>query len=908
MLILRLNFSVLRMKTKYVTILLLAILPLLALRLADDPFDLLLEKLRSYNDSHPQEKVHLHLDKPYYTAGDNIWFKAYILDNHTNLLSAISSVLYVELIDERDSVKQQLKLPVVSGISWGDFKLTDTLPEGNYRIRAYTQWMRNAGPEYFFDKTILIGNGLSNRVFTHTTYLTGKKNERENPAARVRFTDKQGNPYTGRPVAYEIFLKDKSAGRGKSVTDTQGEVTINFQAGEDAGMAATGSITAKLTLPDKQVAVKSIPVKTARSLRSVQFFPESGDLVENLPSKLGIKILNPSGLGEEAAGTITDNTGQEVMTFKTLHAGMGNLILNPLPGKTYTAKITFRDGSVQVVPLPAAQPSGYVLSVNVSDTTKITGRILLSEALLKDQELKVAVQYNNSIIAVLRTRSGKQVSAFTLNRTDLPQGIIRFTLFSAGNIPVAERLIFNYAPAKNMAVSLSGLKASYSRRELAELRLHATDAGKASAGSFSVAVTNSGTVVPDPENETNMLTSLLLTSDLKGYVEKPNYYLLTSDPQTRADADNLMLTQGWTRLRWKDLLSGEVRPQPFTAEKFLKVSGNVTTSSGKPVPGGRVSLFSTSGGVFLLDTLTDARGHFEFNNLTFGDSTRFVVQARNAKNKKDVEIRLDIVPGQVVTKNKNTGDIEVNVNETLQHYILKSDDYFADLQKKGLLQRSYVLDQVNIVQKKSPVKNSANLNGSGNADAIITAKDLGTCVTLSQCLQGRVAGLIIRNGMAYLMRNNGAPMQIIVDGMNVQPDFLDNIQPFDVETIEVLKNIGNTAIYGFRGSAGILLITTKRGGGDLSYNRYAPGIITYAPKGFYAIRQFYSPQYKTEQPATGQDQRSTVFWAPHVPADLKGNGNFSFYTTDESGTYRIVIEGINDSGHPARSVYTYQVK
>lgn len=897
------------MKTKYLILLLLVCAGIFAFRLADDPFEILLKKLADYNQEHPQEKVHLHLDKPYYAIGDNIWFKAYVTDNRTNQLSTVSGSLYVELIDENDSLKKQIKLPLLSGLTWGDFKLTDTLQEGNYRIRAYTQWMRNAGPDFFFDKTIKIGNAWANRVFTSTAYTFSKKGNTDVVDAVIKFTDKQGNPYAGRPVTYQVSLKDKNAGRGKATTNAQGEVSISFQNNAAAGSPpASGKITATLTLQNKQEIVKNIPVRRTSAAVSVQLFPESGNLVDNLPSKVGIKAVNASGMGEDIQGTLVDSDGAEILTCSTTHLGMGNFMINPQPGKTYTLKVKLKDGSTQDVPLPKSSPEGYVLTVSNTDSDKVNAKILLSEHMVDQGEMRLLIQQNNTVYAVLKPKATKQVTTFSLPKKDLPSGIFHFTLFSSAGLPVAERLIFINNPANQISVSLPNLKTSYEKRGNVALDFVATDGGKPTIGSFSIAVTNTGIVTPDPDNESNILTSLLLTSDLKGYVEKPNYYLANNDRQTRTDADNLMLTQGWTRLLWSTVMGNTSKPIAFPAEKTLKVSGKVTTSGGKPVPNGKVSLFSTSGGIFMTDTVTDAQGHFAFNNLLFGDSTKFVVQARTAKNKKSVDINLDMVPGQVITKNKNTGDIEVNVNEAIMSYVQKSTAYLDDLTRRGLLEHTFVLDQVNIVQKKNPAKNSTNLNGAGNADAVVTSKDLGTCITLSQCLQGRVAGLLIRDGKAYLMRNNGTPMQVILDGVYVEPDFLDNIQPTDVETIEVLKSIGNTAIYGSRGAGGILLITTKRGGGDLGYSRYAPGIVTYAPKGYYSVRQFYSPQYTPGSTVNGEDRRTTVFWTPHLPTGADGTAKFNFYNTDESGIYRVVIEGINDDGHLARKVYTYEVK
>ena len=890
---------------------LLAAASFCAFRLADDPFEALLKKLATYNEEHPQEKVYLHLDKPYYAIGDNIWFKAYVTDNSSGQLSKISSALYVDLISENDSIKRQIKLPLVSGLSWGDFKLTDTLKEGNYRIRAYTQWMRNAGPDFFFDKTIRIGNAWANKVFTSTTYTFGKKNNAEVVDAVITFKDKDDKPYGGQNVSYEVRLKDKPSGRGKGMTNAQGELNFSFQ--NTSGRPASGMITATITLPNKQQITKTVPVKTTASSISVQLFPEGGNLVENLPSKVAVKAINAAGLGVDVSGTINDSDGTEVLRFSTSHLGMGNFMVNPQPGKTYTAKIRLKDGSVMDVPLPKAAPTGYVLSINNIDSSKVAIRLLCGEGMASQGELKLVIQHNNNVLAVQKIASPKQVNTLSLPKKDLPSGILHFTLFTAANLPVAERLIFINNTADQMDVSLTGLKGSYGTRERTDLSLSAKDGGKATVGSFSIAVTNTSVVTPDPEKESNILTGLFLTSDLKGYIEKPNYYLNNNTKESREQLDNLMLSQGWSRFVWSDLTGSSPKPVAFPAEKSLKVSGTITTTGGKPVPKGKVSLFSTGGGLFMVDTLTDDKGRFNFDNLSFGDSTKFVVQARNAKNKKYVEINVDVTPGQVVTRSKNTGDIEINVNESIAGYIKKSNDYFDGLNKRGLLERTILLDQVNVVEKKNAKSYSSNLNGPGHADAVIYAKDLQMYSNLGQALQGRVAGLNIfmnpQTGewVPTLARNNGKAMQVIIDGMYTDISGLSTVSVFDVETVEILKSVANTSIYGSMGGGGVIIITTKRGGGDMSYTRYSPGVITYSPRGYYAVREFYSPQYTPENTSKDEDKRSTVYWTPHLPT-TDGSGKFSYYNTDETGTYRIVIEGINEEGHLARKVYTYEVK
>ena len=888
--------------------LLLACSSFYAFRLADDPFEELLKKLTTYNNDHPQEKVYLHLDKPYYAIGDNIWFKAYVTNATTSKLTDISSAVYVELINENDSVKKQIKLPLTAGLGWGDFKLPDTLQEGNYRIRAYTQWMRNAGPDFFFDKTIKIGNAWANKVFTSTAYTFSRKEQDEQVNAVIKFSDKQGQPYGGQPVTYQVWLKDKLAERGKGTTGINGALSFSFTA--KTGLAASGKIIATITLANKQQVIKTIPVTATSNAVAIQLFPEGGNVVEGLPSKVAVKAVNAAGLGEDFSGVLVDNDGTEVLNFKTTHLGMGNFVINAQAGKTYTVRVATKDGMVQNVTLPKVLPTGYVLTVNNTDTAKVSAKVMISEALLNSGEMKLVIQYNNAVYAVLKAKAQKQVTSFSLPKKDLPSGILHFTLFTADNLPVCERLVFINNPKEEINVSLENLKGSSAPRGNMELNLLTKDGGKPTQGSFSIAVTNASIVEPDPDRESNILASMLLTSDLKGFVERPGYYFNNSGPQVVTDMDNLMLTQGWSRFVWPDILNktAVAKPLSFKPETMQKVSGTITTLGGKPVAKGKVSLLSTSGGLFLIDTLSDDNGHFTFDNLAFGDSTRFVVQARNVKNKKNVEINLDIVPGQVVTKNQNTGDIEVNVNEAIQGYIQKSEGYFNDQNKRGLLERTFLLDQINIVQKKNPAKNSSNLNGAGRADAVITAKDLQNAFSISQYLQGRVAGLMIRNGQAYLMRNNGTPMAVVLDGMNVGPDFLDNLIPQDIETIEILKSIGNTAIYGSQGSGGVLVVTTKRGGGDMGYSRYSPGIITYSPKGYYAAREFYSPKYTAGNTIPGEDRRTTVFWTPHILTAADGTAKFNYYNTDQPGTYRIVIEGINDDGHLARKVYTYEVK
>lgn len=877
-----------------------------AFTIDDDPFSAVIKKLEDYSTKYPQEKVYLHLDKPYYTIGDDIWFKAYVLNTKTQEPTDISKILYIELINEKDSLKRLVKLPLMGGITWGNFKLTDSLGEGNYRVRAYTNYMRNFGTDFFFDKTIKIGNSWANKVFTNTDYKFSKENSVEKVAATIHFEDKNGIAYKENDVSYEVQLDFRTIAKGKTKTDLEGNAIVNFS-NNQSFLNKNGKIIATITLSNKQKIVKSIPITSTSNDVDVQFLPEGGALVEELPQKIAIKALNGSGNGEDVKGKIVDETGETITNIGTSYLGMGSFTLNVQPGKIYTAKINFKDGSEKDFKLPIAQKTGYALTVNNVDTGKVSIKIMASASLTNGDELKIVAQHGGNIYYVSKAKVDKQVLIANIPRSKLPSGVVQFTLFSVTNQPIAERLIFNKNKLDVIDLKLNSSDASSLRKGKSSFTFDAANEEKPILGSFSVSVTNATKVTPDEDNESNIYASLWLTSDLAGHVEKPNHYFLNDDAKTTRELDNLMLTQGWRRFLWRNVINSAGPAITYKPEQSISISGTIT-KGGKPVPNGKVMLMSTKGGFLVLDTVTNEEGKFNFDNLAFNDSTKFIVQARTKADRKFVDINVDAVPYQIVTKNKNSADVDVNVNNTLMKYIKESDNYFNELTRLGLLERTIKLDEVVVTEKRIVAKNSSNLNGAGNADFVLGAKDLQSCVTLSQCLNGRLPFVVFRGGIPYSTRSLNTPMTIMLDGMEVDGEFLDNLNANDIETIEVLRSVANTAIYGSRGGGGVLVITTKRGGSEVSYNNYAPGIVVLNPKGFAASREFYSPKYDNGTTTNRADFRSTIFWSPQVVADKDGKAKFDFYNADEAGTYRIVIEGIDAFGHLGRKVYTYDVK
>ena len=880
----------------------------------DEPLKKIISQIEKFRAENPQEKVHLHMDKPYYAIGDNIWFKAYVVNAELNELSALSKILYVDLINDKDSIKQSLMLPLTLGLAWGDFTLSDSLKEGNYRIRAYTTWMRNFGEEYFFDKTFTVGNSIANSVLTNVSYSFSKTGNSEKVVADVRYTDMEGNSLANKEVNYNVNLDFRDIAKGKGITDSQGNVQITFTNNQPF-ILKSGKILTSIRLDEKTAVSKSFPVKSTSNQADVKFFPESGELVGGVRSRVGFKAIGADGLGMKVSGYITDKGNNKLTEFESEHVGMGHFRLHPLPDESYTAHIKFEDGSERTFSLPRVLPRGYVLSVNNTNPDKLIVNIVTTEIVQPDGKFTLVAQTNGLVNFVAKNKLQAQSFTAEIPKSRFPTGILQLTVFSPTNEPVAERLVFiNHSDL--LKVDLSTTKTVFEKREKVSLVLNAKDAkDKAIVGSFSVAVIDETKVPFNESAETTIISNLLLSSDLKGFIEDPNYYFTDINEDKIRQLDILLLTQGWRRFEWKNILSNSFPNLAFQPETTMEISGRVKALNGKPVVGGKVTLFSSAGDVFLMDTLTDVNGEFRFQDLNFSDSTKFIVQARNEKDRKNVEIELNRIPAQLVTKNKNEAMLEVNVNRSILPYLQNSKNQFDELRRYGVIGRSIMLSEVKVVEKKPILKNSSNLNGAGNADAVIKSEDLQYCAFLSQCLQGRVAGIIVSNGIVYSTRSMNSsfrgpvPMQIVIDGMMVEPEFISSINPIDVESIEVLKSGANTAIYGVRGGGGVLIINTKRGEVNRDYRNYAPGIISYNPKGLYKGREFYSPNYADPKISTKMaDFRTTIYWNPNVISDSTGKANVEFYNGDGTGTYKAIVEGIDINGKIGRQIYRYSVK
>jgi hypothetical protein len=888
------------------------------------PANPLVVSLQKWTDSIPQEKAYLHTDKPYYALGDTIWFKGYVTTGSNHQLSALSGALYVDLINERDSVVKDLKLPVNAGMVAGNFILGDDYTEGSYRIRAYTQWMRNAGPDYFYDHTFTVGDIGNSNLVTKADYRYKDIDGKQVLTALLNFTNDEGKAVAGQDVRYQIVIDKKTVWTQTVKTDALGSISININNNNKVDLAGA-YIGTSIDGMDQYPVVRNFPIKAALSQSDVQFFSEGGNLINGIASKIAFKAVGVDGLGLNIKGTITDNENKQIADIETLHAGMGSFMLLPQTGKSYKANIIFADGTTRAIDLPKAADEGYTLSVYQHGKDSVLVRIKASASLLQMPAYLIA-HTNGDIIYASPVKAG----AIWLDKKDFTTGITQFTLFNINGEPINERLAF----IRNNDQMLLGLKAdktTYAGKEKVQISLDAKDSDNQPAfGNFSVSVIDESKLPVDGSKESTIFSNILLTSDLKGYIEQPNYYFTKETDDVNKALDNLMLTQGYRRFSWPELPNTVNTKPQFKAEgQGINFTGKVTTLTNKVLPNASVNLLAPKALITQV-TNTDATGNFSFKGIFLTDSNRVIIAAHNKSSDK-VRLLLDSVPAVKVNKNPNMGDVNTTIAQTMKTYIengKKLDEYY---EKTGQLEKVNRLREVRIREKRKSIPPSTYgiRIPAQSIDHSYVMKDAEKCANLGMCLQGMLPGVIFKefvfkvrvsendsieyryNNYPYCRQVNGLrPMKLIVDGLLITDpmqvgDIFDNniLDPVDVLKVEVVTT--NTAAVNTVGGAAII-ITTRRGMPRKNIN---PSLANLNPKGFNKVREFYRPKYDKPGNSTKlPDFRTTIYWNPYLKTNENGKATFDFYNADGPGSYKVVVEGINADGELGRQVFRYEVE
>jgi hypothetical protein len=291
----------------------------------------------------------------------------------------------------------------------------------------------------------------------------------------------------------------------------------------------------------------------------------------------------------------------------------------------------------------------------------------------------------------------------------------------------------------------------------------------------------------------------------------------------------------------------------------------------------------------------DKNGAFHFSDLTFMDNSSFVLRALDAKGGNYAHLVYDKdMPEPVVGIATPEGAQNQPMVAYLENRKKQQDETVQYGDIKGKILKEVVIKDKKIIHYPS----NGNLISPGMANQLITGKDLEKVAATS--LKAKISQLFYGQGSTAGL--------IVVDGMAMPLTFIDMLNFNDVETVGAVYGT-DASIYGGRGLKGVWIITIKQGKGIVPRDIASIGVLSITPQGYYKAREFYAPKYDhTENSFNREDLRSTIYWKPELVTDKDGNASFDYYNADGTGSYRVVVEGMDANGSLGRQVYRYKVE
>lgn len=838
---------------------------------------------------------------------DTLWLKGYVTTSAEHRPNDSSRIVHVEIIDAGKKVVKRIS-PVCY---WGLFSSYIALNEGEYAqgeylLRAYTRRMQNFGDSLFFVSRFAIADpALPEWQVRFEKLVYG--DDRLSLAAFFTATD---NRRKADQVSVRLLSANKTMLRWSGVPGPSGKLYL------DTAVGSRENDRLEVEITDRNGLQLRLPVPVRSGKPDLQFLPEGGVLLEGRQQQLAFKALDPFGKPLAVRGIITDDRGVTTASFETQHGGMGALLFQPAPGRTYTAKLD----SGHDFTLPPAVAEGYMLQVeNQPDTIRVS--VDATDG-YKDRLFYFTVTTRGVVRAWGRLRKKEEAVEIKLDKKQFPSGVTVFTLYNEQLLPVNERAVFIWHD-NALQLSLQTHKPAYQLRDSVQLLLKVSDsAGQPVPGSFSITVIDTSQVPVNALQE-NLLSYMLLSADLRGTVEDPYQYCNDS---AAAVADLLMLTQGWVAYRQPPV------HKPFAYEKDLTVTGRVTNAFNKPLSNTGITLFGRVGhsGMFLMDTTTSETGQFTFNKFPVfeTDSISMVIKAVNRRGKSfNVGIDLDEPVYPLYAGNiRLARGAAMLTDSAVKAYTAHQQELIESFKRDGTY-----LEEV-VVTARARISGSKNLNADGGSDQVINEATLDKTPkqNLVDVLRQQVKGFREgsppkSNRQRYMVGSNIA--RFVIDGVDLEffyqqeaeqsmmdyllfyRGILSYFAAEDIKGIEVMNTPRYNGTYKSRFlTIGELMssspatidysfieITTHSGNGP--FMKKTPGMYLLKPVYPFIAKKFYSPRYSSaDDRPVFPDHRTTVYWNADVVTDSAGRAELSFYTSESKGNYLMIIQGTDLKG------------
>lgn len=377
---------------------------------------------------------------------------------------------------------------------------------------------------------------------------------------------------------------------------------------------------------------KSVDLKISEfTAYDAQFFPEGGNLVEGIRSKVAFRVADASGVGIDFIGTLLDQNQSVITTFSPLRFGIGHFSFTPQANHHYSAVLRDRAGKTQTIKLPLAQPLGYV--IHIADTAnnhlqiKVNARVDGASAV---QGVYLFVHARNIIASASFQILNESSASFHINKSDLPEGISHITVFDVSMKPVCERLYFKQ-PGTILTLTARVDQTQYGLRSPVKIDLTAMVDHVAKESNASVSVFKVDSLHLLDVNG-DIVNYFWLTSDLRGTVESPEFYFMKTS-EAREAADNLMLTHGWRRFIWSDVLSDKKSKPHFVPELSGHIiQGVVTNEDGSAARNVVAYLSSPAKVVRLYASRSNNKGEVHFGTDGIFANSKIIAQTNHKKD------------------------------------------------------------------------------------------------------------------------------------------------------------------------------------------------------------------------------------------------------------------------------------
>ncbi|MDR1348006.1 MAG: TonB-dependent receptor plug domain-containing protein [Prevotellaceae bacterium] len=841
----------------------------------------------------PQEKIYIQSDKPYYIAGENMFFRIYLLNAQSNQPALFSRYVYVELINPLDSVVIRQQIRPEGRLFYGSMTLPASLPQGNYTLRAYTRYMENFEEKFFYTRSVFIANPNAVKFEMQTEF---EYFDNEEIGLSLRFIDKATKEIK-QPDRISLRLNREKQALLKP--DKEGRINLKFKLNENEDkrvlLAGYGE---EMRLFEEYI---HIPFKNNNLYLS--FYPEGGNIIETMPCKIAFKVFLSNGNFADIKGKILNEKDELISEFETLHDGMGYLTLLAQKVEKYYAKCEYK-GKTFRFDLPDTQANTCSLkTVWNNDNLAV---FVNKPADMITQKLYLLIQSRGNLLYFDEWDFEK--GSMIISKNAFLTGVQHFMLLTEDMQAVSERLVFvnrgDWTDAEPTANKNEFDRREYVKMDI-QLRTNDTD-----GNNFSVSVTDDKDVIID--TTTNILAEILLSSELYGRVNNPAYYFDNNDEETNARSDLLMLTQGWKRYDIPEILKGNIKTHRIAPEETQSISGYVTNNFSKPYKEAQIKIFSPDEG-FFAETDTDAKGNFIINDFEYPDSTEYAIQALTRKGKGSVLLNLNDID---YPKAKNL-EIFAQEYEDKKEEAADILDYIENTNTKYSSDVAWVLNiEASVVTaKRIENKQPPRTYYGFFPDDAITQEDLERFPPSNiYDLLARLPGVIVNGKQVRILRsmrssikrkNTGVPLFIVdgiplskpdtdIAGYNISP--IDDINVHEIKQINLMKSAAKLVIYGMEGSQGVIEIITKKG--EYIEPPAKLNIKTVKPLGYQKPIEFYSPKYDTPEALKNEktDTRSTIYWKPNVLTNKEVKATIDFYTADNPTTYSVVIEGVSDNG------------